>query len=35
MRSADTERQPLSVTSDAERPMPDARRNVDGSTEGK
>ena len=35
MRSADTGRQPLSVTSDAERPMPDARRNVDGSAEGQ
>ena len=28
MRSADTEGQPMSITSDAEWPMPDARRNV-------
>jgi hypothetical protein len=35
MRSADTEQQPLPLASDAERPMPDARRNVAGSAEGK
>jgi hypothetical protein len=35
MRSANTERQPLSVTSDAERPLPNARRKLAGSAEGK
>jgi hypothetical protein len=35
MRSADTERQPLPVASDAERPLPNARRNISGSAEGK
>jgi hypothetical protein len=35
MRSADTERQPLPVASDAERPLPNARRKISGSTEGK
>jgi hypothetical protein len=35
MRSTDTERQPVPVSGDAERPMPDARRNVAGSAEGK
>jgi hypothetical protein len=33
--SADKERQPLSVSGDAERPLPDARRNLTGRTEGK
>jgi hypothetical protein len=35
MRSADTERQPLPVASDAERPLPNARRKLAGSAEGK
>jgi hypothetical protein len=35
MRSAHTERQPLPVASDAERPLPNARRNISGSAEGK
>ncbi len=35
MWSADQEREPVSVTSDAERPMPAARRTVAGSTEGQ
>jgi hypothetical protein len=35
MRSADTERQPVPLSGHAERPMPDARRNVAGSAEGK
>jgi hypothetical protein len=35
MRSANTERQPLSVASDAERPLPNARRKLAGSAEGK
>ena len=35
MWSADKEREPLPVAGDAERPMPDARRNVTGRTEGK
>jgi hypothetical protein len=35
LRSADTERQPMSVSSDAEWPLPDARRNVARSAEGK
>jgi hypothetical protein len=33
MRSEDKERQPVPVARDAERPMPDARRNVTGRTE--
>ena len=33
--SADKERKPMSIASDAERPLPDARRDVAGSTEGK
>ena len=32
--SADKERQPLPVSGDAERPLPDARRDVPGSPEG-
>jgi hypothetical protein len=35
MRSAHTERQPLPVASNAERPLPNARRNISGSAEGK
>jgi hypothetical protein len=36
MRSAwEIERGPLPIASDAERPMPDARREVSGSTEGE
>ena len=35
MRCPDQEREPLSVTSDAERPLPSARRTVAGSTEGQ
>ena len=35
MPSADTPREPVPVASDAERPMPDARRNVTGRAEGK
>jgi hypothetical protein len=35
MRSTDTEREPVPVSGDAERPMPDARRNVAGSADGK
>ena len=35
MWSADEEREPLPIAGDAERPMPDARRNVTGRTEGK
>jgi|SRR5215211_638052 len=35
MRSADTERQLLPVASDAERPLPNARRNISRSAEGK
>jgi hypothetical protein len=35
MRSTDTEWQPVPVSGDAERPMPDARRNVAGSAERK
>jgi hypothetical protein len=35
MRSAHTERQPLPVASNAERPLPNARRNISGSTKGK
>jgi hypothetical protein len=34
MRSADKERQPLPVSGDAERPLPDARRDVPGRPEG-
>ena len=34
MPSPDQEREALPVASDAERPMPDARRSVTGSTEG-
>ena len=34
MRSADATREPVPVASDAERPMPDARRKVAGRTEG-
>src|SRR6185437_12936835 len=32
--SADKEREPVPVTSDAERPLPNARRSVTGRTEG-
>ena len=35
MRSADTPREPLPVTRDEERAMPNARRNVAGRTKGK
>ena len=35
MWSAHEEREPLPIAGDAERPMPDARRNVTGRTEGK
>jgi hypothetical protein len=35
MPSADTPREPVQVTGDAQRSMPDARRNVARSTEGK
>ena len=35
MWSAHEEREPLPLAGDAERPMPDARRNVAGRTEGK
>ena len=35
MPSADTAREPVPVTRDAERPMPDARRTITGRTEGK
>jgi len=35
MRSADKEREPMPSASDAERPLPDARRNVARSAEGK
>lgn len=34
VRRADAEREPMPVTSDAERPLPDARRKVTGGTEG-
>ena len=34
VRSADTEREPLPVSGDAERPLPDARRDVPGRPEG-
>src|SRR2546425_1270104 len=33
--SLDPPREPLPVASNAKRPLPDARRNVDGSTKGK
>jgi hypothetical protein len=33
-RSPDKEREPLPVTGDAERALPDARRNVTGRSEG-
>jgi hypothetical protein len=32
--SADKERQPLPVSGDAERPLPDARRDVPGAPQG-
>jgi hypothetical protein len=35
MRSPNAERKLMPSTSDAERPLPDARRNVAGTTEGK
>ncbi len=35
VRSPNPEREPVSIPSDAERPMPDARGSVAGSTEGK
>jgi hypothetical protein len=35
MRSADTPREPVPVTCDEERPVPDARRNITGRTEGE
>jgi hypothetical protein len=35
MRSPDTTRESVPVASDAERPVPDARRNVTGRTEGQ
>jgi hypothetical protein len=34
MRSLNAEPEPLPSTSDAERPLPNARRNISGSTEG-
>ena len=34
-RRADPEREPVPVAGDAERPLPDARRNVTGSAKGK
>jgi hypothetical protein len=34
MRRADEEREPVLIAGDAERPLPDARREVAGSTEG-
>ena len=34
MRSADAEREPVPVTGDAERPLPDAWRNVSGRAKG-
>jgi hypothetical protein len=33
MRRADEERQPVPVASDAERPVPDGRRTISGTTE--
>jgi hypothetical protein len=35
MRSPDAERAPVPIASDGERPLPDARRTVAGSAEGK
>jgi hypothetical protein len=35
MRSADKEREPLPVAGDAERPLPNARRKLAGSADGK
>ena len=35
MRSPDTAREPVPVAGDAERPLPDARRKIAGSTEGE
>jgi hypothetical protein len=35
MRSTDAERQSLPVASDVERALPNARRNISGSTKGK
>jgi hypothetical protein len=35
MRSADTPREPVPVARDEKRPMPDARRNITGRTEGE
>ena len=35
MRSPDTAREPVPLASDAERPLPDARRKIDGGTEGE
>jgi hypothetical protein len=35
MPSADAQREPAPVTSDAERPLPDARRTVTGRSEGE
>jgi hypothetical protein len=34
MRSANKDREPVPIASDAERPLPDARRNVTGRPEG-
>jgi hypothetical protein len=34
LRGTDTTREPLPVASDAQRPMPDARRIIDGGTNG-
>jgi hypothetical protein len=34
LRSPDQERQPVPVSSDAERPVPDARRKIDGTPHG-
>ena len=35
MPSADTSREPVPITRDEERPMPDARRTIDGRSEGE
>ena len=35
MRSEDEEREPVQVASGAEWPLPDARRNIAGRTEGQ
>jgi hypothetical protein len=35
MPSTDTTREPMSVTRDEERPMPDARRHITGRAEGE